>query len=77
MRPIWHGVPNEIACAKPALDQRHDHRARGKEVAFAFMPRVRVMRDGVTYHATKTFDRRPAAASSNQKRKRDRDATTA
>lgn len=34
-----------------------------KDDSVSLMARVRVMRDGVTYHETGTFDRRPAAMS--------------
>ncbi len=34
-----------------------------KNGSVAYRARVRVMRDGVTYHETETFDRRPAAAT--------------
>ncbi len=39
-----------------------------KDDSVAFMARVRVMRDGVTYHDTETFDRRPVATSWIKKR---------
>ncbi len=42
-----------------------------KDDSVAFMARVRVMRDGVTYHETETFDRRPAATSWIKKRERE------
>ena len=32
-----------------------------KDGSVAFVARVRVMRDGVTYHETEPFDRRPTA----------------
>lgn len=34
------------------------------------MARVRVVRDGVTYHKTETFDRRPAGTAWMKKRER-------
>ena len=42
-----------------------------KDGSVAFMARVRVMRDGVTYHETETFDRRPAATTWIKKREHD------
>jgi hypothetical protein len=42
-----------------------------KDDSLAFMARVRIMRDGVTYHETETFDRRPAATSWINKRERE------
>lgn len=42
-----------------------------KNGSVAFMARVRVMHDGVTYHDTETFDRRPAATSWIKKRERE------
>jgi hypothetical protein len=42
-----------------------------KDDSVAFMARVRVMRDGITYHETETFDRRPAATSWIKKRERE------
>ena len=42
-----------------------------KDDSVAFMARVRVMRDGVTYHETETFDRRHAATSWIKKRERE------
>ena len=34
-----------------------------KDGSVGYMARVRVMRDGKTYHETETFDRRPAATA--------------
>ncbi|CDN54219.1 Hypothetical protein RG1141_CH18790 [Neorhizobium galegae bv. officinalis bv. officinalis str. HAMBI 1141] len=45
-------------------------RAR-KDGSVSYMARVRVMRDGASYHETETFDRRPAAAAWMKKRERD------
>ncbi len=45
-------------------------RAR-KDGSVSYMARVRVMRDGATYHETETFDRRPAAAAWMKKRERE------
>jgi hypothetical protein len=42
-----------------------------KDDGVAFMARVRVMRDGITYHETETFDRCPAATSWIKKRERE------
>ncbi len=42
-----------------------------KDDSVAFMARVRVMRDGLTYHETETFDRRTAATSWIKKRERE------
>ena len=39
-----------------------------KDGSVGYMARVRVMRDGVTYHETDTFDRRPAAVAWMKKR---------
>ena len=45
-------------------------RAR-KDGSVSYMARVRVMRDGVTYHETETFNRWPAAAAWMKKRERE------
>jgi integrase len=42
-----------------------------KDGSVADRARVRVMQDGVTYHETETFDRRPAAAAWISKRERE------
>ena len=42
-----------------------------KNGSVAYRARVRVMRDGVTYHETETFDRRPAAATWIKQRERE------
>lgn len=42
-----------------------------KDGSVAYRARVRVMQDGVTYHETETFDRRPAAAAWISKRERE------
>lgn len=42
-----------------------------KDGSVGYMARVRVMRDGVTYHETDTFDRRPAASAWMKKRERE------
>jgi integrase len=42
-----------------------------KDGSVGYMARVRVMRDGATYHETETFDRRPAAAAWMKKRERE------
>ncbi len=42
-----------------------------KDDSVAFMARARVMGDGVTYHETETFDRRPTATSWIKKRERE------
>ena len=34
-----------------------------KDGSVGYMVRLRVMREGATYHETETFDRRPAAAA--------------
>lgn len=39
-----------------------------KDGSVAYRARVRVMQDGVTYHESGTFDRRPAAAAWRKKR---------
>ena len=39
-----------------------------KDGSVGYMARVRVMRDGKTYHETETFDRRPAATAWMRKR---------
>ncbi|CDZ59587.1 site-specific integrase [Neorhizobium galegae] len=42
-----------------------------KNGSVGYRARLRVMRDGVTYHETETFDRRPAAAAWMKKRERE------
>ncbi|WP_026380671.1 site-specific integrase [Afifella pfennigii] len=42
-----------------------------KDGSVGYRARVRVMRDGMTYHETETFDRRPAAAAWMKKRERE------
>lgn len=42
-----------------------------KDGSVGYRARVRVMRDGMTYHETDTFDRRPAAAAWMKKRERE------
>ena len=42
-----------------------------KDGSVAYLARVRVMRDGITYHETETFDRRPIATSWIKKRERE------
>ncbi|RVI07745.1 site-specific integrase [Sinorhizobium meliloti] len=42
-----------------------------KDGSVGYMARVRVMRDGATYHETETFDRRPAATAWMKKRERE------
>lgn len=42
-----------------------------KDGSVGYRARVRVMRDGVTYHETETFDRRPPAAAWIKKRERE------
>lgn len=42
-----------------------------KDGTASYMARVRVMREGTTYHETKTFDRRPAATAWIKKRERE------
>ncbi|MCQ1853763.1 site-specific integrase [Neorhizobium galegae] len=42
-----------------------------KDGSLSYMARVRVMRDGATYHETETFDRRPAAVAWMKKRERE------
>ncbi|WP_119390683.1 tyrosine-type recombinase/integrase [Taklimakanibacter lacteus] len=42
-----------------------------KNGSVAYRARVRVMRDGVTYHETETFDRRPAATAWMKQRERE------
>lgn len=42
-----------------------------KNGSVSYMARVRVMRDGATYHQTETFDRRPAAVAWMKKRERE------
>lgn len=42
-----------------------------KNGSVAYRARVRVMQDGVTYHETETFDRRPAAAAWISERERE------
>ncbi len=44
---------------------------RRKDGSIGYMARVRVIKDGVTYHETETFDRRPAAAAWISKRERE------
>lgn len=41
-----------------------------KDGSVAYRVRMRVMQDGVTYHETETFDRRPAATAQISKRER-------
>lgn len=49
----------------------HNQRAQAQDGSVAYRARVRVMQDGVTYHETETFDRRPAAAARISKRERE------
>lgn len=42
-----------------------------KDGSIGYMARVRVMREGVSYHETETFDRRPAATAWIKKRERE------
>lgn len=42
-----------------------------KDGSVGYRARVRVMREGMTYHETETFDRRPAAAAWMKKRERE------
>ena len=42
-----------------------------KDGSVAYLARVRVMRDGFTYHETESFDRRPTATSWVKKRERE------
>lgn len=42
-----------------------------KEGSSSYLARVRVMREGTSYHETKTFDRRPAAAAWIKKREKE------
>ncbi|SLN29580.1 hypothetical protein PSM7751_01216 [Pseudooceanicola marinus] len=43
-----------------------------KNGSSSYLARVRVMRDGTSYHDTKTFDRRPAATAWIKKREKER-----
>lgn len=42
-----------------------------KDGSNSYLARVQVMRDGTSYHETKTFDRRPAAAAWIKKREKE------
>ncbi|CDZ66005.1 Hypothetical protein NGAL_HAMBI2605_42790 [Neorhizobium galegae bv. orientalis] len=42
-----------------------------KDGSVSYMARLRVMRDGATYHETETFNRRPVAAAWMKKRERE------
>ncbi len=42
-----------------------------KNGSSSYLARVRVMREGTSYHETKTFDRRPAATAWIKKREKE------
>lgn len=42
-----------------------------KDGSSGYLARVRVMREGTSYHETKTFDRRPAATAWIEKREKE------
>lgn len=42
-----------------------------KDGSSSYLARMRLMRDGTSYHETKTFDRRPAATAWIKKREKE------
>lgn len=51
--PVKSGVRNEETTKDSLI-------AQAQNGSVAYLARVRIMRDGSTYHDTKTFDRHPA-----------------
>ena len=62
-RWTWYNVPNRNM-GSISIRKR-------KNGSSSYLARVRVMREGTSYHETKTFDRRPAATAWIEKREKE------